>query len=216
MLELFKQGGILMYPLAVCSIVALAIILERTFNLRRTKIIRPEIINVIENIKGPEDLGLAYSICEKNPGPFSQLVLTALEMKDLPKEEIKEGIADSGRQQMHKLERGLTVLETIAAIAPLLGILGTVLGMIQLFRNIAQFGIGQATALASGIQVALITTAAGLMIAIPAIVGYNYYSNRVDSYVLELEYWASALMNKLLSFRQHKPHSAATLKQAAE
>ena len=71
-----------MYPLAVCSILAVAIILERAFNIRHSKIIKPEIIRVIENIKGPEDLGLAYSICEKNPGPFSQLVLTALEMKN--------------------------------------------------------------------------------------------------------------------------------------
>lgn len=215
MLELFNQGGILMYPLAVCSILALAIILERMVNLRRVKIIRPEIINVIDNIKGSEDLGLAYSICEKNPGPFSQIVLTALEMKDLPKEEIKEAIADSGRQQTRQLERGLTILETIAAISPLLGILGTVLGMIQVFRDITQFGIGQATALASGIQVALITTAAGLIISIPAIVAYNYYANRVDGYVLELEYWASVLMNKLLSFRQQKPRGAQT-RQAAD
>ncbi len=215
MLELFNQGGILMYPLAACSIVALAIILERMVNLRRVKIIRPEIINVIDNIKGSEDLGLAYSICEKNPGPFSQIVLTALEMKDLPKEEIKEAIADSGRQQTRQLERGLTILETIAAISPLLGILGTVLGMIQVFRDITQFGIGQATALASGIQVALITTAAGLIISIPAIVAYNYYANRVDGYVLELEYWAGVLMNKLLSFRQQKPRGSQ-IKQAAD
>lgn len=215
MLELFRQGGVMMYPLAVCSVLALAIILERAMNLRRTTIIRPEIIHVIENIKGPEDLGLAYSISEKNPGPFSQLVLTALEMKDLPKEEIKEAIADSGRQQIRKLERGLHVLETIAGISPLLGILGTVLGMIQIFRDITMFGIGQASALASGIQVALITTATGLCIGIPALVAYNYYTNRVEGYVLELEYWAGVLMNKLLGFRQTRARTA-TLKQVAD
>lgn len=90
MMELFRQGGVLMYPLAVCSVAALAIILERSINLRRSKIIRPEIIQLIENIKGVQDLGLAYAIGEKNPGPFSKIMLTALELKDHPKEEIKE------------------------------------------------------------------------------------------------------------------------------
>ncbi|MEA1997666.1 MAG: MotA/TolQ/ExbB proton channel family protein [Gemmatimonadota bacterium] len=201
MIELFQQGGVLMYPLAVCSIVAVAIILERGINLRRPKVIRPEIIQVIENIKGPEDLGLAYSICEKNPGPFSRVVLTALEMKDLPKEEIKEAIMDTGRQQTKRLERGFVVLDTIAGISPLLGILGTVLGMIRIFRDITQFGIGQSSALASGIQIALITTATGLCIGIPALVGYNYFTNKVDGLVLELEYWAVVLLNKLSGFQ---------------
>ena len=190
-----------MYPLTLCSIFALAITLERAFNLRRRKVIRPEIIQVIENIKGSEDLGLAYSICEKNPGPFSKVILSALEMKDLPKEEIKEAITDTGRQQTRHLERGLVVLETIASISPLLGILGTVMGMIQIFRDITQFGIGQASALASGIQIALITTATGLCIGIPTLVAYNYYTHRVDGFTLELEYWAGVLLNKLYNFQ---------------
>jgi len=142
MLELFRQGGILMYPLAVCSVMALAIILERWYNLRHSKVIRSEIIQVIENIKGRQDLGLAYSICEKNPGPFSSIMLTALQMKDLPKEEIKEAILDAGRQQMRRLERGLVVLETVAGISPLLGILGTVFGMISIFQDITPTGPG--------------------------------------------------------------------------
>jgi biopolymer transport protein ExbB len=200
MIELFKQGGVLMYPLAVCSVVALAIIVERWLNLRRAKVIRPDITQVIENIKSPEDLGLAYSICEKNKGPFSAVVLTALEMKNLPKEEIKEAILDTGRQQMRRLERGLVVLDTVAGISPLLGILGTVFGMIQIFRDITQFGIGQASALASGIQVALITTAAGLLVGIPALVAYNYFTNKVDGLVMDLEYWAGYLLNKLSGF----------------
>ena len=201
MIELFQQGGVLMYPLALCSVIALAIIIERGLNLRRTKIIRPEIIQVIENIKGTQDLGLAYSICEKNPGPFSNVMLEALRLKDLPKEEIKEAITDTGRQQTRKLERGLMVLETVAGIGPLLGILGTVLGMIGIFRDITEFGIGNPNVLAGGIQVALITTATGLCIGIPALVGYNYFTNKVDGLVLELEYWAGVLLNKLQSFR---------------
>ncbi len=218
MIELFRQGGILMYPLALCSIAAVAIILERALNLRRRKIIRPEIINVIDNIKGSEDLGLAYSICEKNPGPFSRVVLTALEHKDLPKEEIKEAILDTGRQQTRQLERGLPVLETIAAVSPLLGILGTVLGMIQIFQVITDYGVGQASALAGGIQVALITTAAGLFVGIPALVAFNYFTNKVDGFVLELEYWAGVLLNKLQGF-QHpgRPvRGSASLKRVAD
>lgn len=214
MLELFKQGGILMYPLAVCSIMALAIILERWYNLRHSKVIRSEIIQVIENIKGPEDLGLAYSICEKNPGTFSRIVLTALQMKDMPKEEIKEAILDSGRQQMRRLERGLIVLETVAGISPLLGILGTVFGMISIFRDITQFGIGQASALAGGIQLALITTATGLCIGIPALVGFNYFTNKVEGLVLELEYFAGVLLNKLYSFQQVQSSFSPAQKEA--
>ena len=202
MIELFQQGGVLMYPLAFCSVVALAIIVERALNLRRAKVIRPDITQVIENIKSPEDLGLAYAICEKNKGPFSAVVLTALEMKELPKEEIKEAILDTGRQQTRSLERGLVVLDTVAGISPLLGILGTVLGMIQIFRDITQFGIGQASALASGIQLALITTAAGLCIGIPALVAYNYFTNKVDGLAMDLEYWAGYLLNKLSGFNQ--------------
>ncbi|MFH1070699.1 MAG: MotA/TolQ/ExbB proton channel family protein [Candidatus Glassbacteria bacterium] len=202
MYQLFQQGGVLMYPLAACSVVALAIIVERAFNLRRAKVIKREIIQVIENIRGPEDLGLAYSICEKNEGTFSNVVLAALSMRNLPKEEIKEAINDTGRQQTRALERGLVILETVAAISPMLGILGTVFGMIQIFRDVTQFGIGQASALASGIQVALITTAAGLCIGIPALVSHNYFTNKVDGLVLELEYWASFLLNKLASFKK--------------
>lgn len=215
MFELFQQGGVLMYPLAACSIVVVAIIIERGLNLRRSKIIRPEIIQVIENIKAPEDLGLAYSICEKNHGPFSAVVLAALSMKNLPKEEIKEAIMDTGRQQTRRLERGLVVLDTVAGISPLLGILGTVLGMIQIFRDITQFGIGQASALAGGIQLALITTATGLCIGIPALVGYNYFTNKVDGLVLELEYWATYLLNKLSSFYQSAV-SVDVLKEASD
>ena len=214
MLELFKQGGVLMYPLAVCSVMALAIILERWYNLRHSRVIRSEIIQVIENIKSAEDLGLAYSICEKNPGPFSNIVLTALGMKDLPKEEIKEAILDSGRQETRRLERGLVVLETVAGISPLLGILGTVFGMITIFHDITQFGIGQAGVLAGGIQLALVTTATGLCIGIPALVGFNYFSNRVDGLVLELEYYAGVLLNKLHSFQQVQPALSHAQKEA--
>jgi biopolymer transport protein ExbB len=214
MLEYFNQGGVLMYPLAVCSVMALAIILERWYNLQHSRVIRPEIIQVIENIKGPEDLGLAYSICEKNKGPFSSIMLTALEMKNLPKEEIKEAILDAGRQQTRRLERGLVVLETVAGISPLLGILGTVFGMITIFKDITQFGIGQASALAGGIQLALITTATGLCIGIPALVGYNYFTNKVEGLVLELEYYAGALINKLHSFQQTQSALTAAQKEA--
>ena len=214
MLEFFKQGGILMYPLAACSVIALAIILERWYNLLHSRVIRSEIIQVIENIKGSEDLGLAYSICEKNPGPFSSVMLTALQMKNLPKEEIKEAILDSGRQQTRRLERGLVVLETVAGIAPLLGILGTVFGMISIFHDITQFGIGQAGALARGIQLALITTATGLCIGIPALVGFNYFTNKVEGLVLDLEYYAGVLLNKLHSFQQTQPSFSPVQKEA--
>ena len=187
MFELFQQGGVLMYPLAACSIVAVAIIIERGMNLRRNKIIRPEIIQVIENIKRPEDLGLAYSICEKNPGPFSAVVLTALSMKNLPKEEIKEAIMDTGRQQTRRLERGLVVLDTVAGISPLLGILGTVLGIIESFDLLGASGIEDPKAVTGGIAQALITTAAGLSVAVVTLIPFNYLTTKVHSVTKGLE-----------------------------
>ena len=123
MLEFFKQGGILMYPLAVCSVMALAIILERWYNLRHSKVIRSEIIQVIENIKGPEDLGLAYSICEKNPGPFSSIMLTALQMKNLPKNKLlvlycwETWCSLATKAAIPLLEKGFKVKELYGGIA---------------------------------------------------------------------------------------------------
>jgi biopolymer transport protein ExbB len=200
-LDLLAKGGIIMIPLFLCSIAALAVVIEKAIALRRRKIIVPEVVGVLESVKGPNDFELAVAICEKHRGPFAGIVRLALENRHLPREELKESLLDQGRQEVHRLERGLGVLETIAGIAPLLGLLGTVLGLLKVFKVISVMGVGQAAALAGGISEALITTIVGLFIAIPALVAFNYYSDKAESLVLEVEKHSNRLLNKLSSLQ---------------
>ena len=125
-LEFFSKGGFVMYPLLLCSIVALAVIIEKLLTLRRKKVIIPEVVGVLDNIKNSGDMGLALSICEKHQGPFANIIRHGLENFGLPREDLKETLNDQGRQEVHQMEKGLIFLETIGAIAPLLGLLGTV------------------------------------------------------------------------------------------
>lgn len=199
-LEFFGKGGFVMYPLLLCSIAGLAIVIEKIFTLRRKKVIIPEVVNVLDNIKGTGDIGLALSMCEKHQGPFANIIRTGLENRELPREELKEALSDQGRQEVHQLERGLVILETIAAIAPLLGLLGTVIGILKVFDVIAVMGVGQATALSGGISEALITTIVGLSIGIPAVVVFNLFANKAERLILEIEKYSALLLTKVTSF----------------
>ena len=192
-----SRGGIVMIPLLLSSIIGLAIIIEKIFTLRRSKILIPEIISVIESISSEKDIRLAQTICERNKGPFANIVLTGLRNQHLGKEEVKELIEDQGRQEVRSLQVGLTSLETIAAVAPLLGLLGTVLGMIKVFNVISAQGAGQANLLAGGISEALITTATGLVIGIPILVAYHYFSKRAESFILDIEKYVTFLLQKM-------------------
>jgi len=196
------RGGIMMIPLLFCSVLGLAIVIEKAFSLRRNKILIPEIISVIESISDAKDIKLALNICEKNSGPFANIVLTALLNRDLPKDDIKELITDQGRQEVRDLERGLGVLETVAGISPLLGLLGTVIGMIKVFTVISTQGTGQASLLAGGISEALITTATGLVIGIPILVAYNYYTSRAEGIIMDIEKYTSDLLQKIQLIHQ--------------
>ncbi|OGC03630.1 hypothetical protein A2V82_08105 [candidate division KSB1 bacterium RBG_16_48_16] len=197
MIAYLSRGGIVMIPLFLCSILGLAIVIEKSFNLRRRKVLIPEIISVIETISSSEDIKMATNICERNSGPFANIILVGLRNKGLPKEEMKEIIIDQGRQEVRTLERGLAVLETIAGIAPLLGLLGTVLGMIKVFTVITTQGTGQASLLAGGISEALITTVSGLVIGIPVLVAYNYFTNRAENFILDIEKYSTHLLQKI-------------------
>jgi len=199
--ELFQQGGLVMYPLLLCSVLSLGIALERAISLKRNRVIRPEIVSVIENISGPEDIGMAVSVCGRFEGAFASVMRSGLDNRELSPEEIRESILDQGRQEMGALQKGLVVLETVAAVSPLLGLLGTVLGMIRVFREISEVGVGQGNLLAGGISEAILTTAAGLFVAIPSLVLYNYYSSKAESLILEIEKYSNALLKKLRGFQ---------------
>ncbi len=200
--QFLVKGGIMMIPLALCSILGLAIVIEKALSLRRRKVIIPEIVHVLENIKGPDDIGLALSICERHEGPFANVIRVALENRHEARDEIKEALLDQGRQEVRTLERGLVILETIAGIAPLMGLLGTVIGILKVFNVISQLGVGQAAALSGGISEALITTIVGLSIGIPAVVVYNYFSDKAEDLVLEIEKHSSVLLKKVASFQR--------------
>ena len=208
MFETLGQGGVLMIPLAISSVLAVWVILDRAWNLRRARILVPEIVGVIESLSTPSDIALARSVCDRNPGPFSTIVQVALDSRDRDKDEIRERVEDQGRQEVARLEAGLGLLETIAAIAPLLGLLGTVLGMIEVFDVVSQQGAGQAQELSGGISQALITTATGLSIGIPALVAYNYFVGKAERLVLDIEAHTNRLIQTVVTFGDQSTDAA--------
>jgi biopolymer transport protein ExbB len=204
MMELFHRGGIMMIPLLISSIVALIFIIERAIALRKKKILIPEIVSVITNFSTLKDLDLARNICQRYQGPLSNIIKIGLDNSFLKREEMREILEDQGRQEIRHLERGLVILETIAAIAPLMGLLGTVLGMIRVFDVIKEEGIGQTAALSGGISEALLTTVTGLFIGIPVLIAYNYFSSKAEGIVLDIERYTNQLVQKINTFKSRK------------
>ncbi|MBN1164593.1 MAG: MotA/TolQ/ExbB proton channel family protein [Candidatus Krumholzibacteriota bacterium] len=200
MMEIFaelQKGGIVMVPLLMGSILALAIVIERAFGLRTRKVIAPEIVASIGSIGSLEDVRVAQRICEANTGPFANILLAALRNQDLTRDEMKEVILDQGRQEVRVLQRGLVMLETVAAASPLLGLMGTVIGMIKVFNVISVQGVGQASVLSGGISEALITTVTGLAIGIPALVAFNYFTDKAENLVMDIEKYSGTLLHKI-------------------
>ncbi|KPK89986.1 hypothetical protein AMJ80_09010 [bacterium SM23_31] len=200
MWETLVEGGIMMIPLLLCSVLVLALVFDRGFALRRKNVIKPETEKIIEKIQSNVDINMALSLCRENKDTFSNIVNAALETQSSSSQEIKEIIEEQGRQEVRRLEKGLVILETIAGIAPLLGLLGTVLGMIEVFDVITIEGLAKTAALSSGISQALITTVAGLSIGIFALVFYNYFTNKAENLVLEIEKNSSRLLQKIQKF----------------
>jgi biopolymer transport protein ExbB len=195
--ETLVQGGVVMIPLAICSVLGLTIVLERAISLRTSTVLKKPILDLIDSADLPENLKLARTMCDKNPCAMAAVVRTALDGYGLTREQLRESMVDAGRQEVHKLERGLTILETVAVISPLLGLLGTGFGMIEVFRVVAAQGVGQAQLLSGGISEALITTVTGLTIAIPILVAYNFFSRRVEDLSVAIEHNAVRLLNRL-------------------
>ena len=202
--ETLAKGGPIMIPLLFISILALAVVIERALFLRRKRILKPEVVSLVSRIEKPDEVVRALDALQEQEGPFLNIVRAGLVNRGRPRDEIKEAILDQGRQESISLERGLSILETIAGIAPLLGLLGTVLGMIRVFGVISEQGLGQAQLLSGGISQALITTVVGLSIAIPTLVAYNYFTDKVENLVLEIEKNSSHLLTKLDQFQKQE------------
>lgn len=186
-IDIFRSGGPVMYPLLLLSVVALAIILERLWVLRRTNYLEPGTVNVLSGLLGGRDYKAAAEYCRRHLSPFTELVHTMVENRYAPYDELKEILEDTGRRQLLGLQRGLPALATIVGGAPLLGLLGTVLGMINIFRAVATGGAGINETLATGISQALITTATGLIIAIPALFTHSFLEARAVSILADIE-----------------------------
>ena len=197
MLDLIIKGGPVMAPILLCSVISLTIVVERCLSLRRHRILRYEILQRIEELLRDRKIPEATTLCKRYPSSMTRILLAAILNHDKTRQEIKEIIEDAGRHEVPVLERYLAVLGTIASISTLLGLLGTIAGMIKTFNVIAALGYGHPEALAGGISEALITTAAGLGVAIPTFVLYNYFTSKVDSLVLEMEKTSLRMLNIL-------------------
>jgi biopolymer transport protein ExbB len=187
MLEFIIKGGPVMVPLLLCSVISVSIMVERCLSLRRNRILKYDVLQRIEELLRDRKIPEASTLCKRYPSSMTRILLAAILNHDKSRQEIKEIIEDAGRQEVPVLERYLTILGTIASISVLLGLLGTVMGMIRTFNAIAALGYGHPEALASGISEALVATATGLAIAIPTLVLYNFFTSKVDSLVIEME-----------------------------
>lgn len=197
MFELIASGGWLMIPIIGCSILALAICLERLWALKKAKVAPPALMNdVWVRLKSGAMSG-EYVKDLRTGSPLGRIIAAGLANARHGREIMKESIQEAATQVIHELERFLTALGTIAAITPLLGLLGTVIGMIKVFTEIMIQGTGNASVLAGGISEALITTASGLAVAIPTLIFHRHFTRRIDTLVVDMEQQAIRLVEAI-------------------
>ena len=201
MLELVKSGGWLMVPIVLCSVAAMAIIVERLWSLQRERIVPDGLAVRAWEWARAGDLSEDRIQALRAGSPLGRILAAVLASRHLDRELMKEYIEEIGRHVAHELERYLNALGTIAAISPLLGLLGTVIGMIKVFAVITAQGVGEPRVLAGGISEALITTAAGLTVAIPSLLFYRILRGRVDAMVMTMEQEALKLVGALQELR---------------
>lgn len=199
MLELVTAGGFLMIPILLCSVVVVAICIERLYTLNAKKISPPHLLATVWQQLKADQLDTAKLKTLKQSSPLGRILAAGLSNAYHGREVMKESIQEAASHVVHELERYLNTLGTIAAVTPLLGLLGTVMGMIKVFAEIMTQGTGNASVLAGGISEALITTAAGLSVAIPALVMHRYFVGRIDGIVVELEQETIKLVDALHS-----------------
>jgi len=187
MWELFRAGGPFMWPILVCSIIAVAIVLERAWTLRDSRVLPPELLDGVWQIVESKQVNDKVLLVLEQNSPMGRLLAVGLRHHNRPRYVLRERMEDAGRHVVHELERFLNTLGTIAGISPLLGLLGTVTGIIKSFNAISVGGMGDPRLLSTGISEALVCTAAGLCVAIPALIGYRLLRGRVDRLVVQME-----------------------------
>lgn len=201
MWELVKAGGYVMWPIILCSIAAAAIVVERLWTLQESRVIPKELTSKVMQWIETRALNDKMIAALEQNSPLGKVIAAGLANRNRPRDILVERVTDTGRHVVHELERFMGTLGTIASIAPLLGLLGTVIGIIQAFNDISSKGSGDPRILSGGIAQALITTAAGLCVAIPALVGYRYLRGRIEVIVVQMEKEAMRLVDLLESQR---------------
>jgi biopolymer transport protein ExbB len=196
-LEIIYAGGWVMVPLILCSILSVTITAERFWALRRSSVTPAHLAGQVEEWAARHELDKRHIDQLRDGSALGRILAAALANRHYPRERIKEAVEDTGRHVVHDLERFLNTLGTIAGLSPLLGLLGTVIGMIKVFAELVSYGGGNPQALAGGISYALVTTASGLTVAIPSYFFYRYFKGRVDSYVVEMEQEAINLIDAI-------------------
>jgi len=194
LVDYFMKGGIVMWPLLICSIVGLVFVIERGIFFHRLRISPQGVFGSIRERVRARDLDGAIQVTSDKPGHLSDILKAGLLRFGKPHEEILRALESVSLHEISKMERGLWILATIANVAPLLGFLGTVVGMIDSFAVLSSVGFGNPKLVARGIAEALITTAAGLFIAFPIQVAYNYFTTRVNSQVMVMETTSAMLL----------------------
>lgn len=202
MFEIVKSGGWLMFPIILCSIVAFAIIGERLWSLQRKRIIPKHLVAQIWHMQSKGEVTQEQISSVRNSSPLGRVLAAGLINVNNSREVMKESIEETGRHVVHEMERYMNSLGTIAAITPLLGLLGTVIGMIKVFSVITAQGVGNPAVLAGGISEALITTAAGLSVAIPSLMAHRYFRGLIDSLVVFMEQEAIKMVEVIHGERQ--------------
>lgn len=194
--ELLTHGGAVLYLILLVSAVAVVVFIERFLHCHRAQINSTEFLNGVRTVLKRDNVVEALSICDATPGPVARLVKTAILNRDHGRERVREALEEAGLAEVPRLEEKLNLLATIAQLAPLLGLFGTVLGFIDTFSLMKDAGLhAQVSDLSNGIWKALVCTAAGLAVAIPAHAGYNYLVSRVNSIVLDMERAATEIVN---------------------
>ncbi len=214
MLELVKAGGWPMIPLLLLSLVALAIIVERAWTLRRAAVLPPGLGKEVRAWAGRGKLDPAHIESLRRTSPLGELLAAALDVRNRPRDQVRERIEDVGRHLVHRMERFLNTLGTIAAAGPLLGLFGTVVGMIQMFLVIGDQGIGDVNQLAGGIGKALVCTATGMIVAIPALMMHRWFRGRIGEYIVTMEHEAIQLLDTLEPAARPAPGPAPATRKA--
>jgi len=200
--ELVTAGGWLMLPIILCSVIAAAITAERFWALKQEKVVPSNLVAQVWQLHQKKELNNERIKLLRDSSPLGRILSAGLINMKHERDVMKEAIEETGRQVVLELERFLNTLGTIASISPLLGLLGTVIGMIKVFTAITAQGVGNPTVLAGGISEALITTAAGLSVAIPSLMFYRYFRGRVDMLVIKMEEEALKLVEVIHGERE--------------